>query len=95
MNSEEVNVVLREQLTTLTAVIEAIQNINSSSYWKVLKQYVLDVDLQKAKRRLEAEENPTEIFRLQGEVRWGNKFDLEKLLVAKRNELEAIRKRLL
>ena len=50
------------------------------------------MDLNKAKRRIAIEKDTTEIFRLQGEIRWGNKFDLEKLLEDKRNELSALRK---
>jgi hypothetical protein len=85
---------LREQVTRLTEVIEALQNIQGSSYWLVLKQHVFDVDLRKAKNRLVSEKDTTEIFRLQGEITWGNKFNLEKLLQSKRNELSAVRKKL-
>lgn len=86
--------VLREQVTELTEVIEALSNIANSSYWKVLKQFVFDVDLEKAKRRLVIEKDTTEIFRLQGEIRWGEKFSLEKLLQDKRSKLEDIRKKI-
>jgi hypothetical protein len=79
--------IYREQVTQLTEVIEALQNIQGSSYWKVLKQFVFDVDLEKAKRRLALEEDTTEIFRLQGEIRWAEKFNLEELHQKKRKEL--------
>ena len=91
---EESSVLLREKVEKTTNVIEALENIASSGYWKVLQQNVFDVDLSKAKSRLAKEKDTTEIFRLQGEIRWGEKFDLEKLLEKYRNELLGIRKQL-
>ncbi len=86
--------IYRERADELTNIIEALQNIAGSSYWKVLKQFVFDVDLDKAKRRLVAEKDTTEIFRLQGEIRWGDKFDLEKLLDQYKKELIGIRNKI-
>ncbi len=83
---------MREKIVRLTETIEALQNIAGSSYWLVLKQNVFDVDLDKAKRRLAKEKDTTEIFRLQGEIGWGEKFSLETLLTKYRNELSAVRK---
>jgi len=91
---EDSSVLLRERVEILTEVIEALQNIASSNYWKVLQQNVFNVDLDKAKSRLANEKDTTEIFRLQGEIRWGEKFDLEKLIKKYRDELTAIRKQL-
>jgi hypothetical protein len=82
----------RERAEQLTEIIEALQHIAGSSYWKVLKQFVFDVDLDKAISRLAKEKDTTEMFRLQGEIRWGEKYNLEKLLTKYRNELEVIRK---
>ena len=90
-SEEQSSVLLREKVEKTTEIIEALQNILGSSYWKVLKQFVFDVDLEKAKRSLAKEESTTEIFRLQGEIRWGEKFDLEKLLKKYRDELSAIK----
>ena len=84
----------REKVEKTTEVIEALQNIIGSSYWEVLKKNVFDVDLDKAKRSLAKEKDTTEIFRLQGEIRWGEKFNLENLLEKHRNELLGIRKQL-
>lgn len=86
--------ILRQKAERLTEIVEALQHIATSSYWKVLRQNVFDVDLDKAKRRLALEKDTTEIFRLQGEIRWGDKFSLEKLLQTKQDELTAIRKKL-
>ena len=74
----------------LTDIIEAIQNIGGSSYWNVLRKYVFDVDLDKAKRSLAKEKDTTEMFRLQGDIRTGEKLHLESLLTKYRNELTAI-----
>ena len=92
--SEDSSVLLRERVEILTEVIEALQSIASSNYWRVLQQNVFNVDLDKAKSRLANEKDTTEIFRLQGEIRWGEKFDLEKLTKKYRDELTAIRKQL-
>ena len=92
--SDENLPIYREQVTRLTEVIEALQNIQGSSYWAVLKKYIFDVDLEKAKRRLASEKDTIEMFRLQGEIRWGEKFDLEKLTEKYRNELSEIRKKI-
>lgn len=85
---------LREQATHLTEVIEALNNIHGSSYWKVLKQFVFDVDLEKAKRQLAIEKDTTSIFRLQGVIEWGEKFDLVKMHDKKKKELSVLRSKL-
>ena len=92
--SKEANVTLREQITQTTEILEALQNIAGSSYWQVLKQHIFDNDLRKVQNRLAVESDEKEIFRLQGEIRVWNKTNLEKLLVNKRNELQALRKKL-
>lgn len=86
---------LVERVQQLTDVVEALQNIIDSSYWEVLKKYVFDVDLSKARSSLEKEEDTTKMFRLQGEIQARRKLNLEKLLVEKRNELEVTRQKLL
>src|SRR3990167_10024455 len=93
-SEEQSSVLLREKVEKTTEIIEALQNIASSSYWKVLQQNVFDVELGKSKRRLEVESDTTEIFRLQGEVRLSKRYDLEKLLIKYRDELTGIRKQL-
>lgn len=85
---------LRARTEVLTDVIEALQNVGGSSYWKVLQKYVFDVDLDKAKRSLAKEKDTTEMFRLQGEIRSGERFSLESLLTKYRNELQAIRNKI-
>ena len=86
--------ILRGQVTRLTEVIEALTNIQGSSYWKILEQEVFVVDLEKAKRSLAKTNDTTEMFRLQGEIRWAEKFNLEKLIQRYRSELSAIKNKL-
>lgn len=86
--------ILREKVTKLTELIEALSNISQSSYWKVLKQYEFDDDLQSLISRLEQTKDTTEVFRLQGEIKRAKKYDLESLLEQRRQELSMIRKKL-
>ena len=88
-------VLSRERMVQLTEIIEALENIGSSSYWKVIEQNVFEVELAKSKRRIETEGDTTEIFRLQGEIRLGKRYQLDKLLAKYRDELTSIRKQAL
>ena len=78
----------------LTDTVEALQNIAGSSYWKVLEKNVFAVELAKARRSLVKENDTTEIYRLQGEIRSKESFSLEKLLEKYRNELTTIKSKL-
>lgn len=91
-DSDKKDVLDRQRIEFLNETIEALVQIAGSNYWKVLQKNVFDGDLEKAKRSLAKEENPTEMFRLQGEIKWGEKFNLEKLLDKYRNELKALKK---
>lgn len=86
--------IYRERLEQLTNIIEALQNVAESNYWKTLQKYVFNVDLSKAKRRLAKEKDTVEIFRLQGQIEWGDKLNLETLLNKYREELISIKKKL-
>lgn len=96
VNPKEVDhsALYKERLEQLTDIIEALQNIAESNYWKTLQKYVFNVDLSKAKRRLAKEKDTIEIFRLQGQLEWGEKFNLELLITKYRDELTTIRKKL-
>ena len=92
--SDENLVNYREQATVLTELIEALQHIQGSNYWKVLDKYVFSEELSKSKRRLEIESKPDEIYRLQGEVRLGGRYDLDKLLAKYKGELQRIKNKI-
>lgn len=88
------DVAVRQRASELADVIEALQNISNSSFWKVLQKNVFDVELSKSKRRLETESDTTEIFRLQGEVKLAARYDLDRLIAKHRNELTALKKKI-
>lgn len=94
VSEEDSSILSRERVEILTETIEALQNIAGSSYWQVLQKHIFEVDLDKAKRRLAKEKDTMEIFRLQGKIEWGENFDLESLLLKKRNDLLKIRKQI-
>lgn len=91
---KDIKPMLREKLEELVKTIEALQNIAGSEYWKVLQKEIFDVNFSKARSLLEKEEDTTELFRLQGEIRAMKKLDLEKTLQEKRAELKALRKKI-
>lgn len=91
----DISFVLRERETVVTEIIDALQNVGGSSFWKILQQNIFEVDLNKAKRRLANEKDTTEMFRLQGEIRAGEKLNLENLIIKYRKELITIRQKLL
>ena len=91
----DVNPLLRHQLQDLTDIIEAIQHIASSNYWKVLKDKVFDGILESLKKKLSNEKDQIEIYRLQGQIAWADKYaDLDKLIEVYRKELQRVRSKL-
>jgi hypothetical protein len=86
---------LRQQEMELLEIIEAIENIKSSGYWKKLEEKVFSVELSKLQSLLCQEKDPTVMFRLQGQIVGVKKFDLEKMLSVRRNELALVRSSLI
>ena len=82
---------LRKEEQELLEVINAIDNIKQSNYWKVLEDKVFSWELSKLQRMLCKEKDPTVMFRLQGQITGVEKFTMDNLLTFKRNELLAIR----
>jgi hypothetical protein len=93
-SSPDVSPLRNKRMQDLTDIIEALQHIAGSSYWKVLQQYIFDVDVAKARKSLTKETDTTELFRLQGEIRALERYALEAMLDKYRNELETIRKQI-
>jgi hypothetical protein len=86
---------LRQKETELLEIIEAIEKIGASAYWKLLQDKVFNGVMEALQNRIRSEKNPTEIYRLQGQIVWAEKYsDLSKLAQAYRNELTLNRKRL-
>lgn len=86
---------LRMQETELIEIISAIEAIKGSNYWVTLKDKVFDGVLESLNRRISDEKDEKEIFRLQGQIVWAQKYcDFDKLAEAYRNQLIIIRKQL-
>jgi methionine salvage enolase-phosphatase E1 len=86
---------LRQRETELVGIIEALEHVSGSNYWKLLQDKVLNGVLESLQHRLRNEKNPTEIYRLQGQIVWAEKYtDLDKLAQVYRNDLQNIRKQL-
>ena len=86
---------LQERVEELADIIEALQAIVSSSYWKVLQKYEFDDTLQRLLVELGEEKDTVKIFRLQGEIKRAKKYSLEKLLQDRRQELARIKQQLI
>jgi hypothetical protein len=83
---------LRRQETELLEVIEAIESIKSSNYWKTIEKKVWLPTLAILQRNLNKEEDSTKIYRLQGKIEWVSKIaDLDKLAQVNRKILEGVR----
>lgn len=86
---------MRQKETELLEILDAINHIKASNYWKLLHEKVLTGVLAGLQRRIRSEKNPTEIYRLQGQIVWAEKYtDLDKLAQAYQNELSLVRKQL-
>lgn len=86
---------LRAREAKLVGIIEALGNISSSAYWDVIKEEILNGAVDTLKRRLSSETETIEMFRLQGQIIWAEKYsDLDKLAESYRNELKNIRNQL-
>jgi len=84
--------VLRKQEQELLEVIEAIESIKASNYWKLLEQKMLMPTLETAQRKLVKESDVNKIFHLQGQIEWLEQFaDLNNTLLGLRNKLLGIR----
>lgn len=86
---------LRQRETELAQIIEALEHINGSNYWKLLQDKIFQGILDSLQSRLAREKEPIEMYRLQGQIKWAEKYpDLLKLADGYRNELINIRKKL-
>ena len=87
--------VFRRQETELIEIIEAIEAISQSRYWKVLQNKVFVGVLESLQRRLRSEKDSKELFRLQGQAVWAEKYcDFVKLADAYRKQLQNIKSNL-
>lgn len=98
LNEEEkvdISPLYRQREAELEKIIEAFDAINSSSYWKTLQKLIFEGIHESIQKKLYKEKDEKEIFRLQGQIVWAEKFlDFNKLSALYRNELLNIRKNL-
>lgn len=89
---------MRERKVHLTNLIEAIQEVQSSSAWRTLKEE-FDGEIAKLNRLLLAESKKSvldlpEIYRLQGRIEGAKKYSLEKLFTDSMTEHDSIKQKL-
>ncbi len=88
---------LRDRQTELTLVIEAIHEVLKSKAWQILKELVLDRDLEKIERLLLAEAKSDEpslktLAKLQGELLRTRRYgDLKSYAEVLQKELQGIK----
>ena len=86
---------LRLRSEELAKILDAIDNVCASNYWNILKEHVFDGVLESLYRKMANENNENEIYRLQGQIMWADKYsDLKKIAIVYRNELQNIQKQL-
>lgn len=86
---------LRSRQEELALIIEAIENIKASSYWKVLEDKVFKGVHDSLLTRLKSEKEPIDIYRLQGQLMWAEKYlDLDKFMGIYKLELQNIRSKI-
>ena len=85
----------RKKATELTEIIEAIEAISQSNYWKLLQEKVFSGILESLQHRIRDEKDSKNLFRLQGQIVWAEKYsDFKKMAIAYRNQLENIKSKI-
>lgn len=74
LGKEEQISLLRQTQEKLVKIIDAIQNIAASTYWKTLNDEIFSDLLASLQRRLVKEDDQKEVNRLQGQIIWAQKF---------------------
>jgi len=93
LDSTDIKPALRQREEELVKLIDALDHIRASNYWIIIKRK-FDEDLSKLINQLKTEKDPTEIFRLQGQITRAEKLDLDKTAEEHRNELSGLRRKL-
>jgi ERCC4-related helicase len=86
---------LRQQETELVEVIEALEAIKGSKYWKLLEERVFKGVHESLHRKMRNEKDSKELFRLQGQLIWADKYaDLGNLIEANKKILQRVKQEL-
>ena len=79
---------LREKAVKLGKIVEAFDKISESTYWEILKEEIFNGVLESLQRKMRVETEPRELFRLQGQMVWAEKYcNLAKMAEIYRKEL--------
>lgn len=91
----DIKPMLRERQVEVVEILEAIENIKSSSYWNVLQQKVFSKRTALLIKKLKNAEDTKDMFRLQGMIQESElRTDLATLSLSLRKELESIKSQL-
>lgn len=96
----EIKVKLREEESRLIKIIEALDKLEGSKEWQVLKELVFDKSLQAIERQMLNESvSPKveieKIYRLQGEWAWAKQYsDTGRFVENLKKQLEAVKNKL-
>jgi len=87
----------REKQTILIKIIEAIDELNKSAEWSILKKEIFDSRVDSLERQMKYESEKPEIkdsdmYRLQGRLFEARKYDLTKLRESSLIELNNIKR---
>lgn len=87
----EVSLAINHRIEELQKIVEALRAVNGSEYWKYLQEKVWNGILVILQNKIRNEKDEKEIYRLQGQITWAQKYlDLEGLSEAFKNELKLI-----
>lgn len=87
----------RERQSQLVRLIEAIEGVTETHDWKTLKTEIFDPLVETLERKIKIEAkakeiNAAELYRLQGQLGWANKYsDLQKLANLFKVELKKLK----
>ncbi len=88
---------IERRKSELTAIVEALKRVSSTSDWKTLKRLIFDGVVRTLQARLLEESSKhtvsdSELYRIQGQMLWARKFsDLDKLAEFFRKQVEGIK----
>lgn len=86
---------LQARAVDLERIIDAFDKISSSMYWKLLQSEIFDGVLEALERRMRNEKDTTQLFKLQGQIVWADKYsDLSKLADVYKRELINVTKQI-
>lgn len=86
---------LRKRGEELVEIIEALDSLKGSNYWKLINDRIFSKLLDRLHKEIDEETDTIKIFRLQGEIKWAKRYsDLSKLSEEYRNELSRINKQI-